>query len=695
MEQEPFYNRLKQEQSPYLLSHASTPVNWFPWGEEAFELSREEDKPIFLSIGDISSYWCRVMIAETFNNNKLANEINDVFICVKVDSAELPHVADLYSEFAQMMMSSWEGVWPLNLVLTSDLMPFFAAHYISSGDHTGIPGMVDLIEKIKLIWGSPENKEKVIEQAHRVVNVVSLLENYVDKSKLVAGQVSYAAELLYKLMDPVFGGLKSVPKLLNPVLLFFLLRHAYSGSNVRSLFCVQKTLDMMFQGSIHDHIGGGLYSYAIDEQWLVPGFEKNLIDNIWITLVCLEMWEYTRADRYATMVEDIVEFLITQMKDSSGGFYSSKYFDIFGEEADFYGWSYEEVEELLHEDSALFCEYYNISKQEVDEDKKGIVYINSTLNEAALADHYGKSVDELHRSLKSMRKILLEARNQRNPAPSYDDQLLTFCNGAMIHLLTRVGRACYRPEYVKIAIETAIFCEDNLRSDQHLLHRWRKGSARFDASLEDYATLIMGYITLFEADCGVKWLRKALELTAEVEEQFLGENGAFYAHNEADSNILIRLYDFSDEEKPSGNALHADNLIRLYHITANQKFKERAQHILEVSKRHADFYPILSCYYFSIVQKFLDPRQLLLVIVLNDSEDDKDTIAHLFKETYMPYTTVIWYRPNKDIEMKELLPYLSFLNIKNNQTTIYGFFNDYCVPAMSGIKKLEDFLQKI
>jgi uncharacterized protein len=358
----PYTNRLISQKSPYLLQHAHNPVDWYPWGLEAFAAAKESDKPIFLSIGYATCHWCHVMEEECFEDSQVAKKMNEAFINIKVDREEQPEIDSLYMEFAQSMMAGSAG-WPLNLLLTPDLKPFFAATYLPPITSHGLMGLIDLIERIGEIWKGDE-RENIVEQASKILEVFSGSVHYQGDELPNKGQVEDTADVIFKMADPVYGGMKGAPKFPIGYQANFMLRYSAAKNDSRAVFLVERTLDRMQRGGVYDHLGGGFSRYSTDEKWLVPHFEKMLYDNALLIDSYLEAWQLTRKPLYRKICEEVIQYILRDMTNAQGAFCSAEDADSEGREGWFYTWDYEEVKKILGDkESELFCEYYNITPE--------------------------------------------------------------------------------------------------------------------------------------------------------------------------------------------------------------------------------------------------------------------------------------------------------------------------------------------
>jgi len=686
----PLYtNRLIHEKSPYLLQHAHNPVDWYPWSDEAFQAARDQDKPIFLSIGYATCHWCHVMESESFANIEVAQLMNDTFINVKVDREEKPEVDSLYMEFAQAMMSGGAG-WPLNLILTPDLLPFFAATYLPADTSRGFLGMKQLVLRIHQIWADPEERDNVIAQAGKIVDVFANHIHAEGRELPKQESIKEAAELLYKTADPIYGGTKGAPKFPIGFQACFLLRQVKKSADSRALFYVERTLDMMYRGGIYDHIGGGFSRYSVDEKWFLPHFEKMLYDNAILSRVYLETWEYTRQSFYREAAEEILAYLLRDMSGSEGEFFSAEDADSEGHEGRFYTWTWDEIQMILSKDAPLFCEYYGVTPSGNFEGRS-ILHMRNNLEEFAT----NRNLDPilLKNTLKELRKKLFNYREAR-VHPAKDDKVITAWNGLMIYALAEAGCIFNNPDYLVRAQKTAHFLRDKLWKDGTLLRRYRDGDARFDACLDDYAFLIHGLLSLFEADCGSEWLEFALTLANTLKMEFKAEHGAFYLTNGKDPSIILRRCEFYDGAEPSGNAVHAENLLRLYQITGVEDYYKEAEDVLKAAKEHIALYPPGACYHLMALMRYLDPKAPTLIIALNEKEEFREEIKKMLSGHFIPHKVVVWKR-DSDEELRDLVPISRNRPAVNGKTTLYICYRDHCDEPITEVSKMWEAIEKL
>lgn len=685
MSEQPLYtNRLIHQKSPYLLQHAHNPVDWYPWGEEAFQAAIDRDKPIFLSIGYATCHWCHVMERESFENLEVAQLMNENFINIKVDREELPDVDSLYMEFAQSMMAGAAG-WPLNVILTPSLEPFFAATYLPPYSSHGLMGLIDLMHRIEELWTS-EERHKVLDQAEKIVEMFSHSVHTIGDLLPAPEQCTIASELLYKMADPIYGGIKGAPKFPIGYQYSFMLRYYLKAKDSRSLFLVDKTLDMMHRGGIYDHLGGGFSRYSVDEKWLVPHFEKMLYDNAILAQAYLEAWQLTKRPLYRKICEEILHYILRDMTHHDGGFFSAEDADSEGHEGLYYTWTYDEVIRTLGEKGSLFCEFYGIAP-EGNFEGRNILHTPLSLEEFAAEKNI--EIEELRSQFEEQRRRLLDVRDKR-VHPLKDDKILSAWNGLMIYTFAEAGKAFQHEPYLQAAIKAARFIKKNLWNDQELLRRWRDGQPMFAASLDEYSFLIRGLLSLFEANAGTEWLQWALEMAQRLKEKYKEEAGAFFQTDGTDKNLILRRCQFSDGAEPSGNAVHAENLLRFYQLTADADYLHQAEDILKGVRNYLENYPPGYCYHVMSLLRYYDQKAPTLVIALNSKKDHEKEIKSALYEKFLPHKAVIWQ--SHDVELEELLPYTKEHNAQQDRTTLYICYEGVCQQPLD---QLPDILHAI
>lgn len=685
-EEQKFSNRLIKEKSPYLLQHAHNPVDWYPWGEEAFDKALAEDKPIFLSIGYATCHWCHVMEQESFENSVIAELLNRHFVNIKVDREELPEVDLIYMEFAQSMMAGSAG-WPLNLILTPKLQPFFAATYLPPFNKHGLMGLAELIVRIREVWDSEERQEIVL-QAEKIVHAFS--EGVYAKGLELPDQsvVRDTAMMLLKLADPVYGGMKGAPKFPIGYQYNFLLREGKSSSDSRSLFVVERTLDRMYRGGIYDHLGGGFSRYSIDEKWLVPHFEKMLYDNALLADAYLEVWQVTKVPLYRTVCQEVCEYILRDMQQPQGGFYSAEDADSEGKEGYFYTWTLDEIHDILGaKNSEHFCNYFAATKA-------GNFEGRNILNTELLIEDYANTnqlaPEAFSRTIAAQKQQLFDVRSQR-PRPFKDDKILAGWNGLMIHALAEAGIALRRPDFVKAAQNAAKFIHANMWDGTKLYRRWRDGEANYGCVLDEYAYMIRGLISLFEIGSGTEWLQWALTLTDYVEEVYKEPQGAFYQTDGMDKNIIVRKCQFSDGAEPSGNAVHCENLLRLFQITGDYRYKTAAEDILKALKVLVENSSPGYCYHMIGMMRYFDRKAPTIVISLNEKEEHLEDLLNLIYTHFIPHKAVVVRRIG-DKALFETLGYVQEQIPADGKTTLYVCVEGVCKKPINQYEQMVDYL---
>lgn len=687
MSDQPLYsNRLIYQKSPYLLQHAHNPVDWYPWGEEAFQASREGDKPIFLSIGYATCHWCHVMEQESFENIEIAQKMNEAFINIKIDREELPDVDSLYMEFAQGMMSGVAG-WPLNLILTPELEPFFASTYLPPYSSHGIMGLSDLIKQIRGLWMG-EERNKILAQAEQIVDLFA--DNIRVRGDVIPDEpvISQTAELLFKMADPIYGGIKGAPKFPVGYQSCFLMRFFTSSKDSRALFIVELTLDMMHRGGIYDHLGGGFSRYSVDEQWLVPHFEKMLYDNAILAQAYLEAWQLTKKPIYRKICEEILQYILRDMTHSEGGFYSAEDSDSEGHEGLFYTWNYDEIKNILSGEHELFCEYYDITPQGNFEGRN---ILNTKLSLIEFASRKNLDEQQLESTFEIQREKLWKEREKRI-RPLKDDKILSAWNGLMIYTFAEAGKAFSSDLYLKAANKAARFIKKNLWVDQALLRRWRDNQAMFSGSLDEYAFMIRGLLSLFEANAGIEWLEWAMDLARTLKEHYKSDGGAFYQTDGEDKNLLLRRCQLSDGAEPSGNAIHTENLLRLYQLTGESHYLQQAEDVLRAVKSYLENYPPGYCFHVMNLHRYYSKKSVGFVIALNSKGDHQEELKRCIFENFIPHKVVIWQ--NQDLELEELLPSIKEEEPIKDMTTLYICREGICQTHLTELAPMLKEIEK-
>jgi uncharacterized protein YyaL (SSP411 family) len=579
-------NLLSQETSPYLLQHANNPVDWRPWGPEALELARREEKPIFLSIGYSACHWCHVMEHESFENPSIARQMNEHFVCIKVDREERPDLDQIYMNAVQLMTG--RGGWPMSVFLTPDLRPFYGGTYWPPSGRMGMPGFDQVLTAVAEAWR--ERRGQVEQQAGELTAEVQRVASLAGApGELGEEPLRAAGASLERIFDFRNGGFGGAPKFPHPMDLRVLLRRWRREPRDEWLQLVTLTLDKMAAGGIYDHLGGGFHRYSVDERWLVPHFEKMLYDNALLAQCYVEAYQATGREDYARIARETCDYVLREMTGAEGGFFSTQDADSEGEEGKFYVWTPAEIEAVLGADAAKTFDYVYDVTESGNFEGHNILNLPKTIEQCAKA--MNRDLAELQAELSAGREKLLAVRSQR-VWPGLDDKVLVSWNGLMIDALAQAAGALDEPRYLEAAVKAAEFLWQTLRrEDGRLLHCWRAGQAKFAAYLDDYASLANALVSLYEASFDERWIEAAVELADVVLAEFAdAEQGGFF-YTAADHEALIaRQKDAQDSSTPSGNALAATMLLRLGKLCGRTEYLEAAQRTLrsftEMMERH-------------------------------------------------------------------------------------------------------------
>ncbi|NLP44403.1 MAG: thioredoxin domain-containing protein [Peptococcaceae bacterium] len=704
-------NRLINEKSPYLLQHAYNPVDWYPWSDEAFQKAKEEDKPVFLSIGYSTCHWCHVMERESFEDQEVAELLNRSFIAVKVDREERPDIDHLYMAYCQAMTGS--GGWPLTVIMTPDKQPFFAGTYFPKHSSYGRPGLMQVLEKVEEIWR--DDKNKVLESAQELYENIAgryyaekqakretLKMNgqdwVVEKEGVFAwgpGVLRKAYALMEQNFDADFGGFGHAPKFPSPHNLGFLFRYHLEEPDSKALAIAEKTLKAMADGGIYDHIGFGFARYSTDRYWLVPHFEKMLYDNAGLAFVYLEAYQLTGNKRYARIADEVFQYILRDMTSAEGGFFSAEDADSEGVEGKYYVWDELEVRRiLLREIRAIadeagkpaelgeinpqvqaiiiklaektvdiYCEAYGINEEGHYEGKNIPSRIFAVWED--LAKHYGLSMDELEQLLAYCNEVLFREREKR-VRPAKDDKILVSWNGLMIAAMAKAAQVFRADEDLHTERETLLFAAEKavdfiyskmFKADGRLMARYRDGDTDFLGYLDDYAFLIYGLLELYTA-CGKgEYLQKALELQEQQERLFrdIKDGGYFFTGNDAEE-LLLRPKEVYDGAMPSGNSISAYNLARIWRLTGEQKWQDLAEQQFDSFQMTLQEYPLGYTAFLQAIQYYLRATEEIVLVGQHEAEDLIEMQKVIFKR-FRPFTVVAYKTDETQFTVPRLKDY--------------------------------------
>jgi uncharacterized protein YyaL (SSP411 family) len=573
-------NRLATETSPYLLQHAGNPVDWYPWGPEAIERAKREGQPIFLSIGYSACHWCHVMEHESFESDTIARLMNDNFVCVKVDREERPDLDQIYMNAVQLMTG--RGGWPMSVFLTPDLKPFYGGTYWPPQSRMGMPGFDQVLTAVADAWRN--RRQQAVDQAETLVeHMRGAAAPAVASATLSLEFIERAVRVLERSFDPVHGGFGAAPKFPHPMDLRLLLNAWRRRHDENVLRLVTHTLDKMAAGGMYDQLGGGFHRYSVDERWLVPHFEKMLYDNALLVPTYVDAFRATGKAEYAQVAREICDYVLREMTDAGGGFFSTQDADSEGVEGKFFVWTPDEVAGVLGQSAAeTFCRYFDVTPEGNFEHGQSILNRPKTL--AQFAALVGRDETELAAELASDRVKLLAVRDQR-VHPGLDDKVLVAWNGLMIEALCEAADALDETRYLAAAQRCASFLLANMRRDDgRLLHTWRKGVARLDAYLDDYASLTAALVRLYQSDFDEHWIDAVVELSELMLRLFEDPDAGGFFYTASDhEELLTRQKDYFDNAVPSGNSLAALALLRLGKLTGRGDVSIAAERTLKAA----------------------------------------------------------------------------------------------------------------
>ncbi|MEL4304588.1 thioredoxin domain-containing protein [Methanococcoides sp. LMO-2] len=675
-------NRLIHERSPYLLQHAYNPVDWYPWGDEAFRKAKEENRPIFLSIGYSTCHWCHVMEEESFEHQEVADLLNNNFIPIKVDREERPDIDAVYMEVCQAM--NGRGGWPLTIIMTPEKVPFVAATYIPRESIPGRIGLMDLLTQINGVW--TDQPEKVEEQTSMVLSHFSAqaTQKPPEKGTINENTLYLAFKHLEDTFDEENGGFGNAPKFPSPHNLLYLLRYWHRSGDEKALDIVERTLKAMRAGGIYDHIGFGFHRYSTDSSWLVPHFEKMLYDQGMLAIAYSEAYQATHKPEYAQTIREIFEYVERDMTSQEGGFYCAEDADSEGIEGKFYVWDVDEIKELLGDpDADIFIDHFNIQENGnfLDESThqptgKNILHVrNSVASVEETANKYSITIEELESSIEKSRIKLFDVREKR-VHPSKDDKILTDWNGLMIAALAIASRAVGEKRYE----ETARRCADFILTStymktgslSHLCNESAESVSASPAFLDDHAFLIWGLIELYESTFETSYLNTALKLNEYLLENYEDvENGGLYQTSADSENLLFRKKEVYDGAMPSGNSVALSNLIRLGRMTGNPELEKKAHEMMESFSGTVSAIPIGYTHFLSGVNFILGSSSEVVIAGEFDSDDNRKMLLALDNE-YLPNNVVIFKPAGANGEaITRIAKYTENYSMKEGRATAY------------------------
>ena len=670
-------NHLANELSPYLLQHANNPVDWFPWGEEAFNKAKELDRPIFLSIGYSTCHWCHVMEHESFEDDSVAKLLNDNFVSIKVDREELPEIDHLYMSVCQAMTGS--GGWPLNIVMTPQKEPFFAGTYFPKDRRGGRSGMLQILPMISEAWAT--KRDDIMISVNQVKNYLDKVNSKPAGDNLTEELVTSAYDQFRNGFDEEYGGFFRAPKFPSPHNLIFLMRYHYSYNNQFALDMVIKTLKQMRLGGIYDQIGFGFHRYSTDKHWLVPHFEKMLYDQAMIAMAYMEAFHITGDTVFENTTKEIFNYVLRDLTSKDGGFFSAEDADSEGEEGKFYTWTKQEIEEVLG--------------KSLSEDFNTIFSIESdgNFNDESSGKKNGGNIPHLNdfefynqSSIESARKKLFDKRKNR-VHPLKDDKILTDWNGLMIAALARASIIFQEPSYLEAAKKSSSFVLNKISKNGKLLKRFRNNQAAINSHLDDYAFITWGLLEIYEATFDSKYLSKSLDLMNIMVEDFWDEkNGGFFLGADQSEKLIVRTKTAYDGAIPSGNSVAVMNMLKLSRITGNVKWAELSEKTIRAFSE--DIYRAPTGYTLMLSAFLFDTNKSKEIVIVGNGEDNKTKeFINSFHSKYAPHKILLFKDTSlNNNQLEQLANWTSTQYSIDDKPTAYICKNFACNQPTNDLK---------
>lgn len=682
-------NKLVNEKSPYLLQHAYNPVNWYPWSDEAFAKAKDEDKPIFLSIGYSTCHWCHVMAHESFEDEEVAGILNKYYVSIKVDKEERPDIDTVYMNICQA--TTGQGGWPLTILMTPEGKPFFAATYLPKRTGFGQIGLIDLLSLVYNDWIT--DRDSLLETGEKIAHFMKHnFEKISTKGEVSKDLVNLAVAQLKQRFDHDYGGFGTYPKFPTPHNLMFLLAYASLEADEQALFMVEKTLTSMYRGGIYDHIGYGFARYSTDSKWLVPHFEKMLYDNALLAITYLETYKYTKKPLYKIIATQILDYIKREMTDKEGGFYCAQDADSEGVEGRYYVFKPEEIKEVLSkDDAAFFCNYFDITNE-------GNFEGYSIPNRI-----HGSDLNPDNEKVKRLCNEVYRYRLNRSSLHK-DDKILTSWNALMITAYAKASVILHCKEYADIAIRAVEFINSKLMDENGQLYiRYRDGEAAHLGQLDDYAFFSMALLSVYEATFDTRYLNQAIELTDKMLLDFWDDiNDGFFLTSSEAEDLIYRPKEVYDGAIPSGNSVAGYVLQKLAHITVNSKYKEYADRQLRFLSGHVKEYP--AGYSFSQLAFLcaLYPSKEIVCVV--SDKDNNITTTKANKEQpennpeflelkeymashYEPNRIVLVKTKDNEEKLEEIAEYIKDYHVIDDKTTYYICENHSCHSPVNHLEK--------
>ena len=664
-------NKLIDEKSPYLLQHAYNPVKWYPWGEEAFQKAKEENKPVFLSIGYSTCHWCHVMAHESFEDDEVAHLLNESFVCIKVDKEERPDIDTVYMTICQA--TTGHGGWPLTILMTPYQKPFYAATYIPKHTQYGILGLMELLDQIAVKWA--KNPTSMLRTGDQIADIMKHeFEASSDSAKVTNELIGLAVTQFNQSFDHDYGGFGNEPKFPTPHNLMFLLRYAKLESDEKALFMVENTLMHMYRGGIYDHVGYGFSRYSTDARWLVPHFEKMLYDNAMLAITYTEAYQSTKNPIYKAVAEQILEYVRREMTDKEGGFYCAQDADSEGVEGKYYVFTPEEVTSVLgNNDGSFFCEYFNITKEGNFE--------GTSIPNLIKSNELKPDNERVQRVCNQMYTYRLN-RTQLHK----DDKILTSWNALMITAYATAARVFQKEDYADVAKQAAEFIDTRLTDETGRLYvRFREGNSAHYGLIDDYAFYCMALCSLYDATFEIKYIKRALKLADEMLELFWDDKyGGFFLNASDSEELIYRPKEIYDGAIPSGNSVAGYALTRLAHLTANPKMMEYSGKQLRFLAGQVKDYP--AGHSFSLIAFLGELYPSKEIVCITDEKEEYQDLKDYLAEHFEPNTVVLMKSEENSEEVLRTASYVVDYQKINDKTTYYVCENHSCLAPTNSLE---------
>ena len=678
-------NRLIRETSPYLLQHAHNPVDWYPWSEEAFEKAKKENKPILLSIGYSACHWCHVMEHESFENEKIAALMNELFVSIKVDREERPDLDEIYMNAVQMLTG--RGGWPMTMFLTPDRKPFYGGTYFPPEDRQGMPGFPRVLMGVSQAYRErPADVEKSVAQ---ILSALQRMSESQETTKTFSPTIiADGAEKIGRAYDADNGGLGQAPKFPNAGVYELFLRSYSRSKNEKFLEMVVHTLTKMAEGGIYDHLGGGFHRYSVDAKWLVPHFEKMLYDNAQLVRIYAHAHTITREPLFKSVVNETVDYLLREMLHPEGGFYATQDADSEGEEGKFFVWTEDEVNQLLgEEDGEIFCRMYDVGKPGNFEDKSILHPILSVDQTSKLFRKDPSEIATL--AARAKQKLFLE--RERRIKPFRDEKIITAWNGLMLSGLAEAIKLFRNPAWIKAAKRTVDFIFSKMFRDGFLLHTYKDGQGKLLGYLDDYAFFAVGLLDLYEALFERSYLDRALKLTDIMLREFWDErDGGFYFTGKSHEQLISRAKPIFDASIPSGNAMATQLMLRLYHLSGNDQYRSSAEKVLRSYYDTMESQPFGFAHLFCALDLYLEGAKEI-IIVGNPADADLKALMAEVSSLYLPNKVVQLAAPGT--ALAEISPLLQGKTQIDGRATVYVCQNFTCSAPVTTAGELRALLE--